>query len=184
MGDQKFDCGRYKGRTFEEISKSDLDFCEKVLKSSVCNKYYPEEFKKYLLSRRRTTICENNVTSFLKKWDESMEAEFRQIIGSPEIAIKEVHPQAAGYPNGNLGVFIRYFFKKCIFNQQNTNATNYNIEMFASIFPFKVSRAVVQSRLPVRQLFDAEFYAGVDEFLERHFEERYAMVNGVEGSGV
>lgn len=172
MGDQRFTCGRYKNRTFEEIAKNDADFCESVLKTAVCNKYYPEDFKSYLQSLRRPSIHETNVTGFIHKWDENMEAEFRKIIGSPKIEIKKVHPAADGYPNGNLGVFIRYFFKKCIFNLQNADASSYNIELFATIFPFKVSKMVPPARLPVRELFDEKFHATIATFMVHHFENK------------
>lgn len=176
MGDQRFTCGRYKNRTFAEVASNDAEFCRAVLRTIGCSKYYPQDFKSYLLSLERPcerpSICENKVTSFLDKWDENMEAEFQQIIGLPEIEIKKVHPQASGHPNGNLGVFIRLFVRKCIFNVQKVVASHYSVETFAAIFPFKVSKTVPMARLAVRELFDIEFYATIAAFMVRHFVDK------------
>ncbi|KAK7601774.1 hypothetical protein V9T40_009215 [Parthenolecanium corni] len=176
MGDQKFTCGRYKNRTFEDIANEDADFCDAVLKSPVSNKYYPEEFKSYLLSLGKTTVTSIsavNVTGFVSQWDEKIRAEFQQIIGSSDgSTIREVHPKSTGYSYGNLGVFIRFFIKKCIFNVQNANAVNLNIELFASIFPFKVSKTVPSVKLPVRKLFDKQFNGTIAKFMVHHFEDK------------
>lgn len=173
--------GRHKNRSYQQVFESDKQFCDSVMNSKESSKYYPADFKKFLLSKlaanercesNSMTVCERTPFYFLQALSADMKDEFRNIVGDHRVTVKEIH-QPCNFEtptNGFLGVFYRFFVKKCVFNLQNKDGRCKFVEKYASVFPFTVSRVDCSRSLPVLQLFDDRFQRRLQKFLNRHFD--------------
>ncbi|XKL67133.1 hypothetical protein PGB90_010553 [Kerria lacca] len=169
-----FKRGRHKNKTYEEVSKLDENFCRSVLQSDVFNDFYPEDFKNYLVSKmKQPVISERSPFHFLNACSSEMMSELKKIIGEVKSSWKVVHEKCSTFPNGFMGVFIRYYAKKCAFNIKDETAHSKHIEQYCSIFPFQVRKDIrlYKNKDNVAHLFDDEFKVEVEKFLKKHFEE-------------
>lgn len=176
----KFTEGRHRDKTYQQVFEKDPEFCKKVLECKESNKYYPAKFKEFLLSKTNIkpkvleTISQKSPKHFLRALSSNMRAELKDIIGSEnKVMVRQVHESDfSKTPNGYMGVFYRFFIRKCIFNLQNKDAHNKFVENYASVFPFKVKNEIVnQTKLPVLQLFNDNFKRILQSFLNKHFND-------------
>ncbi len=164
-----FTCGRFKGKTFQEVLDSDPAFCELALRCDV-NKYCPEEFKQFLKSKR--VIKEYSPVPFLKALSPEQTREFKSIVGELNVEKVQVHEPSEVDSNGFLAGFCQFFVEKCIFNAQGRVAVlPKSIEIHATIFPFRVTPNVAHFDVPVKKLFSLQFEKEVGDFFRFHFNQ-------------
>lgn len=110
------------------------------------------------------------------KMDRGLKNEFFKIIGGQPKTIPslEMHEKAAVEPNGDLGIFYRYFSTKYVSIRLMEDAKSGMLDNHASIFPFQTNRSLPVCDMPE---LDIKFSSAIKEFVEKHFSQNVDIKN-------
>lgn len=166
--------GNFETITYEEayskeyLRKRALQFYRN---GSTLTMSLPLEFTQFVL--RNSAISERGCAHFERKLSFEVRKFLKGLIGrqDSDIEIKQIHCPSNDAPSGFRGVYVKYFFKKVIYNLRNEVGLYEYCDNFATIFPFQVLQEVpIRYDIEVVKLFDNGFYEEIQIFLDDHFE--------------
>ncbi|XP_065226692.1 uncharacterized protein LOC135849954 [Planococcus citri] len=167
----------YGSRTLETESGQIITFDEAFHNAEYVKKALdresedvPIEFTMFVL--RKMAVKEKDFRSFQAALPPQAYEYLEKLIGSDACHMNQVHSKSTyknGKPSSFRGALTKIFCKKVICNVAK-NQKDAHYDRLAAIFPFKVSKDVPKGELKIFEKFDDDFYAEVQFFLNRHFE--------------
>lgn len=134
----------------------------------------PDKFREFVL--RKYAVSERGCRHFEKQLHPDARNYLKRLIGlqNYDINLRRLHSTGFVKPNCFLGVLVRYFFKKLVFNKRSRTGRFEYAENYAEVFPFRVSSSVPLYDEEVINLFNDDFYAKMRSFLDEHFDGEQA----------